>query len=222
MNESSRVPQEQKREDSKWTPERRPSFSFLPRNLQFSIRMALPFCAWRFVRRPRLNKPNHWVSAPRSDHSGEDLKRMETQHFSHHHPLILRLVDLGRIYGINCSACGRSCLDLIHRCRECEDLHLHKSCAELHPPSPQTHTHTNHPFHPFHPLPLVFSGLTNACCGCGQWDSKLLYWCRDCNFTESQLCSQAYHKIWVRWMGKSNNYATFGSHERGWWYVLLT
>ncbi|KAL3718540.1 hypothetical protein ACJRO7_003637 [Eucalyptus globulus] len=71
---------------------------------------------------------------------------METQHLSHHRPLILRLVDLGRIYGINRSACGRSCLDLIHSCRECEDLHLHKSCAELHPPPPppppHKHTHT--------------------------------------------------------------------------------
>ncbi|XP_056169292.1 protein VACUOLELESS GAMETOPHYTES-like [Syzygium oleosum] len=108
---------------------------------------------------------------------------MEIQHFSHHHPLKLKPVDPSRIYGINCSACGRSCLDLVYSCRECADFHLHKSCAELPPKI------THHPFHPFHPLPLVFSGARYACCGCGQWDSKLLYWCRECNFTLSPDCA---------------------------------
>ncbi|XP_056160721.1 protein VACUOLELESS GAMETOPHYTES-like [Syzygium oleosum] len=108
---------------------------------------------------------------------------MEIQHFSHHHPLILRSVHPRQIYGIKCSACSRSCLDLIYSCRECEDFHLHKSCAELPPKI------THHPFHPFHPLPLVLNSPRYACCGCGKWDSGLLYLCKDCNFTLSPDCA---------------------------------
>ncbi|OWM69119.1 uncharacterized protein LOC116212300 [Punica granatum] len=108
---------------------------------------------------------------------------MEIQHFSHKHPLTFKIMNPSDTNSVSCYACRKSCVDLIYSCKVCNGHHLHKSCAEL------PEKITEHPFHPAHPLPLVFSGGSYACCGCGKWDSTLLYWCKACNFTLSPDCA---------------------------------
>ncbi|XP_039167678.1 uncharacterized protein LOC120293005 [Eucalyptus grandis] len=121
---------------------------------------------------------------PYLDPSPLEGKTRKLQHFSHNHTLTL--CYLTQQSKMNCKGCGQQISGPACCCKECDQLTLHKSCAQW----PQQ---KEHPFHPSHSLTLFtkspYPSGRVLCNACGKVVSGFVYHCDKCSFDLDSVCA---------------------------------
>ncbi|KAF8032677.1 hypothetical protein BT93_D1561 [Corymbia citriodora subsp. variegata] len=110
-------------------------------------------------------------------------KTRKLHHFSHDHALTL--CPLTQQSKKNCKGCGQQISGPAYCCKECDQLALHKSCA-------QWPRQTEHPFHPSHSLTLFtespYTSGQVLCDACGKPIGGFMYHCNKCSFDLDLVC----------------------------------